>query len=229
MNENENLPASPANTATAIATYLNEVEPQTTIGKLLKFTKGEFLLGFDGEIVPEGAIYTAACDLALAGFIRWQDGRPAESRLVRIASGDPPVRRENLGHHDRTKWDADARGEVRDPWQPCMYVPMQSADTGEVVTFTTGSASGIKSVHRLLRTYAAHAASHPNEYPSVKLRKSFWLHPEKSIGRVYFPDFEPAGYVDRSDFCTALAALGVSVDTQPAALPAPKVNDAVPY
>jgi hypothetical protein len=89
--------------AAAIAAYVNEAEPQNLIGKLMKFSKGEFLIGIDGEEVPEGSVFTVACDLALAGWIRWEGGRPAESKLIRIASGAPAFKRDELGHDDRSQ------------------------------------------------------------------------------------------------------------------------------
>jgi hypothetical protein len=79
---------------------------------------------------------------------------------VRIASGSPLPRRDDLGHDDQSKWPIDAKGDPRDPWQPALYVPVMSMD-GELATFTTGSVSGIKSLNRVLRRYTTHAARHP--------------------------------------------------------------------
>lgn len=139
----------------AINNYLAAEDPQATIGKLIKFSKGEFLKGMDAEVVPNESMFSVACDLMLAGFIRWADGKPAKHKLVRIASGTPIPHRDDLGHDDQSMWPVDAKGDSRDPWQPVMYMPMMSEE-GELVTFTTGSKSGIKSVQRLLRRYATH-------------------------------------------------------------------------
>jgi hypothetical protein len=229
------LPATvndaPASAVAAINQYLADEDPQTTIGKLVKFSKGEFLRGVDSEVVPEGALYTVACDMALVGWIRWNDGRPAEHKLVRIASGAPLYRRAELGHHDKALWDLDAKCAARDPWQQAIYAPIMDAN-GEISTFTTGSASGIKSVHRLLRRYATHAARHPDVYPLVKLKKGFWVHQDKAIGKVFFPDFEPAGWVERNEFVEALEMLGVGIEApQAKALPKPKdeLNDSIDF
>jgi hypothetical protein len=214
----------------AIANYLAQENPQTTIGKLLKFSKGEFLKGVDGEVVPEGSLFAVACDMMLTGYVRWHDGKPVEHKLVRIASGEPLYRREDLGFHDRVEWPKDAKGEPRDPWQAAMYVPMMSSD-GEICTFTTSSGSGIKSMQRLLRRYAVHVKRHPGEYPLVKLKVDHYQHSDKSIGKVFYPEFEPAGYVNRAEFVEALEVIGAAVDTADAALPAPKdeFNDVIPY
>ena len=111
-----------------------------------------------------------------------------------------------------------------------MYVPMMDAD-GELATFTTGSVSGIKSLNRLLRRYATHAARHPNDYPLVKLRVAHFIHGDRAIGKVFYPDFEPAGYVDKAEFCEALEAVGVDLHRSTEALPKPadEMKDEIPF
>ena len=221
-----------SNEVAAIANYLAQEDPQTTIGKLLKFSKGEYLKGLDGEVVPEDSLFAVACDRTLTGFVRWRDGKPAEHKLVRIASGAPLYRREDLGFDDKDEWPKDAKGEPRDPWQPSMYVPMMDSE-GEICTFTTSSGSGIKSLQRLLRRYAGHVKRHPNDYPLVKLKVDYYQHSDKSIGKVFYPEFEPAGYVNKTEFVEALEVIGAAViaPTASAALPAPKdeFNDHIPY
>jgi hypothetical protein len=71
-----------SNEVAAIANYLAQEDPQTTIGKLLKFSKGKYLKGVDGEVVPENSLFAVACDRTLTGFVRWRDGKPAEHKLV---------------------------------------------------------------------------------------------------------------------------------------------------
>src|SRR5262249_2293813 len=199
-----------------IDNYLAEQDPQALIGRLVKFSKGEFLKGQDADVVPLGSMFVVACDMTLSGYIRWEDGKPVEHKLIRIASGDRPYRREDLGHLDKERWPEDAKGERRDPWQPAIYLPIMDSE-GELATFTTGSASGIRSVHRLLRRYATHARRHPGFYPLVKLQASFFKHSDKQIGKIFYPDFEPAGYVERTEFVEALEAVGVVVDSPPIA------------
>src|SRR4029079_1191886 len=88
--ETANLPAVAESSIAAINSYLAQEDPQTTIGKLIKFSKGEFLKGIDAEVVPLGGLFSVACDMTLTGFIRWDDGKPVEHKLIRISSGDPP-------------------------------------------------------------------------------------------------------------------------------------------
>ena len=95
--ENKNLPAlnTQVGTIAALTDYINNADPQQTIGKLLKFSKGEFLLGQDAEVIAEGTTYVVAADMVLTGFIRWDNGKPVEHKLVRISSGEPLFRAKN--------------------------------------------------------------------------------------------------------------------------------------
>ena len=234
-----NLPAKnePSSSVAALTAYLDQVAPAPCIGKLVKFSKlGEFLKGQDCDLIPEGTVAVAACDLALRGFIHWHENKPIEQRLVLLASGAPLPERKELGRMDKSEWPKDSNGNPgRDPWQPVLYVPLMLRDEGELCTFTTGSTSGINSTHRLLRLYATHARRHPEAYPVVKLAKSFFI-PKKdpSIGKVLFPDFLPAGWVDRTEFVEALEAVGLWIDMpdhQMEALPKPsdELNDTLPF
>jgi hypothetical protein len=231
--EKTNLPAVPGKTTAlaALDAYLDEADPQNMIGKLLKFSKGKFLLGQDAEVIPEGALYVVACDMALVGFVRWDDGKPVEHKLSCVTSGAPRFKREQLGHNDKDQWPPDAKGEARDPWQEAIYLPLMDHD-GEICTFTTSSKSGVHSVNRLLRRYATHAARHPDQYPLVKLKKVFWVHKDRAIGKIFFPEFEPAGYVERADFVAALELLGVgTTEPEQKALPDKRAefNDGVNF
>jgi hypothetical protein len=221
----------PSTAVVAINNYIATEDPQAMIGKLIKHSKGEFLKGQECEVVPEGTLFTVACDMTLRGYILWQDGKPAKHVLTCIASGAPLPQREDLGHDDKALWEVGADGKARDPWQPVMYVPVMGSD-GELATFTNGSVSGIKSINRLLKRYATHAARHPDDYPLVKLKVAFFMHSDRAIGKVFYPDFEPAGYVDRSEFCEALEAVGVDVNRpEQKALPKPadEMNDSVDF
>ena len=234
----QNVPAKiePSPSVAALTAYLDQVAPAPCIGKLVKFSKlGEFLKGQDLDVIPDGTTAVAAGDLALRGFIHWRDNKPVEQRLVLLSSGARLPERDELGNLDKSEWPKDSNGNPRDPWQPVLYVPMMLMDEGELFTFTTGSTSGINSTHKLLRHYAYHARRHPDDYPVVKLTKSFFI-PKKdpSIGKVLFPDFMPAGWVNRTEFVEALEVVGLWIDMpdhQTVSLPKPsdEMNDELPF
>jgi hypothetical protein len=188
----------------------------------------------DVEVVEEGTTLTLACDLVMKGFIRWADNKPAEQRIIRIASGDKLYRREELGHTDQSQWEVDGKtGKSRDPWQPVMYLPAMD-ESGELMTFTSGSKGGMDLINKTLRRYAMHVKRLPADYPLVRLASNSYQHSDRTIGRVHVPDFQPAGYVDRAEFLEALEAVGVAVEaSDTAALPPPdkhaEFNDSIEF
>jgi hypothetical protein len=118
--------------------YADAISPRSIVGTLLKFSKGDYLAGEEGEIIPHGTQLTANCDEFLAGWIKWQDGKPVEQRMIRVADGFHPPVRTDLGDTDKSLWETDDKGEPKDPWQFTNYLSLMDAD-GNLFTFTTSS------------------------------------------------------------------------------------------
>ena len=104
--------------------YADSIRPGYIVGKLLKFSKGDYLLGEGAEPVEQGTVVVAAIDQLLIGSIRWENAKPAEHRMVRVASGQYPPLRHELGYLDRANWETDNDGKPRDPWQYSAYLPL---------------------------------------------------------------------------------------------------------
>ena len=118
------------------AAFADSVAPKYILGKLLKFSKGDYLAGEASEIIPVGTKLIVAMDELLLGWVRWEAGKPVEHRMVRVADGMAPVRRSELGDDDESLWEKDDKGQIRDPWQLTQYLPAVD-ETGEVFTFST--------------------------------------------------------------------------------------------
>src|SRR6516165_2607157 len=120
----------------ALMQYADAFAPQFIIGEMLRFSKGDWLVGDD--TVAVGTTFTVAVDELLAGWIKWIDSKPVEHLMVRVADGATPKSRGELGDHDQSKWEMDATGKPKDPWQFTNYLPMMN-EAGELFTFTTSS------------------------------------------------------------------------------------------
>jgi hypothetical protein len=139
-------------------------------------------------------------------------GKLADHAMVRLADGDEPKTRDQLGDEDQDRWEKDAAGVVKDPWQFTNYLPMLD-DNGELYTFTTSSRGGIGAIAKIARVYAQHRKRHPDVFPLVKLGVDSYQHKDTRLGRIKFPVFEPAGYASKTDFLAALAAAGYAAAT----------------
>jgi hypothetical protein len=197
-----------------LVAYADAVSPRHIIGKLLRFSKGDYIAGEGSEPVPISTKFTVAADELMAGYVKWVGGKPVEHIMVRVADGNLPPKRSDLGDQDRSAWESDDHGDPRDPWQFTNYLPMMD-ESGELYTFTTSSTGGVDAVSNLVRRYGHHRRRHPDVYPIISLGVGSYPHKKKEYGRIKYPDFIPAGYEPKTQFLAALKAAGFVPAEQP--------------
>ena len=155
-------------------------------GKLLKFVKGSWETGDDK--VPDGTEFVAYVDQVVRGWVCFQESKVVNRIIGKIGDGFRPPAREELPDTDQGKWEKDAKGEPRDPWVLQWFLPMIAVETGDFVTFVTGSSGGSKAVGHLCGIYGR--KSHTGMLPIVALRTRSYKH--HKYGRI-----ENAGFHDR--------------------------------
>lgn len=183
--------------------YGDQVSQKSIVGKLLKFSKGDYLMGEDNEEVEEGTQLVANMDELMVGWIRWQDSKPTDQIMGRVAEGYQPQRRNELGDNDKAQWEIDEQGRERDPWQFSNYLimkrPGESGD-GALFTFTTSSRGGLNAIGELCKTYGKEMRQRPDEFPIVALDVGSYQHSNKAYGRIKFPIFKVVGWAKKSEF-----------------------------
>src|SRR5207249_338636 len=143
----------------------------------------------------------------LHGWIRWEDNHP-EHNMGLLAEGFEPPERDTLGYNDKTKWEIDASGKPRDPWQRSLYLPMVTINGETVYTFMSTSDGGRRrGVAPLCGEYGHHIRQHPDELPVVGLGQHSYLHSDRSIGRVKYPLFPIIRWVKAEPYIAAVAAV----------------------
>jgi hypothetical protein len=187
--------------------YADRTDTQMWLGALLKFNKGEYLVGRDGEVCPEKEL-VAIMQGQLIGWIRWEDSYPVEHVMGLLLEGYVPPARNTLGHDDKTQWEQQDSGKPRDPWQEGVYLPMISLNGEVVYTFTTTTDGGRRrGITPLCREYGLHMREHPDELPVVGLEQDSYMHPDRSIGRVKFPLFPVKKWVKAAPYLAAVTTL----------------------
>jgi hypothetical protein len=178
------------------------------LGDLLKFAKGDWLVGRDGEKPAEHELVAIVPGL-LHGWLRWVDNRPAPPHAMGLLiEGFTPPSRDALGYLDEAQWERDDNGKPRDPWRQTMYLPLISVDTKSVFTFATDSDGGRRrGIAPLCREYGHHIRTHPGEIPVVRLEQDSYQHSNRNIGRVKFPTFPVTRWVAAEPYLAAISAI----------------------
>lgn len=203
-----------ANTATNYYTaYGDQVASRMIRGKLLKFSKGDYLAGEQNEDVEAGTRFIAKMDDLMVGWQCWKDNKPTDAVMGRLGDGFQPPRRETLGDDDESQWEADPQsGELRDPWQFSNAVLLRILDEQDrvtdgdddesrgIYTFTTSSRGGINAMGALAKKYGSTMRQHPDEWPVIQIGVDSYNHKNKQFGRIKVPMFKVVGWVPKSMF-----------------------------
>lgn len=170
---------------------------------ILKFRKGRFFHGIDEDEVPIGSRLVANMPDLKAGWIRWWDSKPSEEVLVRIADGEAPPKRTELGDDDRDKWETDDHGVPRDPWALTNVLPLKNADTGDEFAFSTSSRGGIGAIAGLAESFGKEYRQKPGQLPIIELKADSYAHSNKAYGRIDVPVLELVDWVAEAELTGA--------------------------
>jgi hypothetical protein len=163
-------------------------EAGSEFGKLLKFNKGEWLIGED--TVSEGTEFIAFIDEVARGWIKFEDGSVTDRRIVKVAAGHPP-KREELDDTDSSQWEIGDDGKPRDPWVFQWLLPMSPADAeGDLTVFCTSSKGDIGAIGLLCKVYGR--SQRNGLLPIVALKTTSYKHPV--YGKVLKPDLPIVGW-----------------------------------
>lgn len=200
--------------------YGDQVSQRSIVGQLLKFSKGDYLIGQDNEDMKEGTQLVANMDELMVGWLRWEDNKPTDQIMGRVTDGYQPPRRNELGDDDKSKWEIDNDGHEKDPWQFSNYLIMKSVEGDEIYTFTTSSKGGLSAIGELCKTYGKAMRQRPAEFPIVSLGVDSYQHSNKAFGRIKVPLLTVVGWASKAEFAEALS--NETADSAPAEEEAPK-------
>jgi hypothetical protein len=169
------------------ASYAQEQEATAIAGDLLKFTKGKWTRGENKTPIKREDRFLANMMEMWVGWVRWENGKPAQYAIVRLADGQRPPMRNDLGYLEESTWEKDDRGYPKDPWAMTDRIILRDTN-GELLTYSASSAGGRKALGKLCKAYDQNRSQHEGEYPVVVLRADSYEH--ASYGEVLVPVFE---------------------------------------
>ena len=196
MTTHEASPVATTDAANFFQLYGGQASQRPIVGKLLKFSKGDWLAGQDDEEIEKGTRLVVQMDTLSVGWVKWLGQKPVEQRMGLVIEGYAPPQRHELGDTDHQLWEIDINGKPRDPWtftnQVIMYL---ESDPEELFTFSGQSKGAINAIGDLCRKYGEEMRLRPGELPVVAIGSSSYAHTNKEFGRIKVPTFELVGWV----------------------------------
>jgi hypothetical protein len=182
--------ALPANIESEEADNILGAAQEDARERILKFRKGDFLIGEEG--VPLGTEFLAHTAAWTKCWIKFSDGRVSDRKLYRVARGERAPERDELGDLDQGRWEAGPDGKLSDPWVLQYLVPFENLENGDVVVFATPSIGGKQAIADLCMAYSRRVKKGHRGQPIVKLSKADM--PTKLYGKVPRPSFQIVGW-----------------------------------
>src|SRR5262245_22723965 len=152
------------------AAFAHEVNQRNIVGKLLKFSKGDWSIGQDNEEIEVGTEFIANMEELLRGWIRWDDGKPVDHIMGKVSRAFQPPKRPELGFLDEDEWDTDLNNLPRDPWQESYYLLLKGTGelSEELFTFAASSKGGRDAVSKLCEDFSkGRRKQAPDMFPVV--------------------------------------------------------------
>lgn len=200
--------------------YGDSASQKSIVGQLLKFSKGDYMVGEQNADMPEGTELLCNMDELMVGWIKWADQKPVEQIMGRIAEGYMAPKRKDLDEQDESTWEVDeTNGQPRDPWQFSNYLIMKTpGESGDdnLFTFATSSRGGLNAIGDLCKVYGKGMRTRPDEFPIVRLGVGSYQHSNKAFGRIKFPKLDVVGWTSKAEFAEALADAATAAAAQAA-------------
>jgi hypothetical protein len=180
VNQASNLPALQQQ----VAQNLMEVARETPddFGKMMKFKKGKFYSGEDE--ITSGREMIAHVKQIARGMVKFENKKPVRRLIGKVADGFKMPDRNSLD-------DKHLIDTQQDPWSAQAYLPLEDAETHEVMIFVASSFGAHKAVNRLcgIQAHNMHRGS-----PIIRLNVTGYTH--KAFGWVDTPEFPVVGWTD---------------------------------
>lgn len=185
--------------------YGSQVAQKSIVGRLLKFTKGDWLAGEDDEEIEEGTKFVVNMDQLLVGWVKWVGNKPEQQLMGLLVEGHQAPKRDSLGDTDHSSWEVGTDGKERDPWQFTNYLLLKTpgsdgSDDANLFTFATSSRGGLTCVGELCKTYGKEMRARADQYPVIEIGTDSYKHPNPEFGRIKVPTMKVVGWEPKSQF-----------------------------
>jgi hypothetical protein len=185
--------------------YAAEGPKRPFLGGLIKFVKGDWQMGPDKDLISSVRRFVVVMDSLTTGHIKWDDGKPVDSRMGLVADGFSAVHRAELDDFDSKTWEVDKRGDRVDPWQKTdLLVVASETAPYDLFTFSTTSVGGQDAIRDLCEAHGR-TTEGVGQYPVVTFGSDSYQHKDPRVGRVDVPVFKVVDSVEAAPFNAIVA------------------------
>jgi hypothetical protein len=211
-----------------LSRYAAEASSKLWVGSLVKFSKGEYLVGENEIKVALGSKFVAMVPSLMSGWLKWSDGHVVDNAMGLVDEGFVTPKREDLGDMVKEQWEQDGNGRPKDPWAKANYLILISPEDKQVFTFACGSKGGFSAIGELARAFSQHRRMYPSQMPVIELGASSYRHPE--FGKVAIPVLKIVEWTESEPFMAVLEAgkSGAAEEAEPKAKRVASKPKAVP-
>ena len=157
---------------------------------------GKWITLRDGEKVelPFGTKLVTDIREMRNGWIRWcGKGEKPIYKMVRTVSDELPLASYELPERDESTWQIGLSGKKRDPWEPCVWLPLWNDNT--LYSFQTCAPTGVTQIAEVLLDDVLRAGRWPRELPIVALEKE--TIPTRYGTKIPIPSLKIVGWTSR--------------------------------
>jgi len=191
MEKHTRRPA-PAALKAALANVEKDLVGSMTI---LKFAKGDWTYGSTNTDVGKDSVWMVDPFSFIHGFIAWGHGRPVQEVTAPMTEPLPKI-----GPPPPESLEDDDKGQAGKGWQRLSGFALKcisGTDKGTVARFTSSSEGGRRAIKALLKAIEDQLGVDEFAYcPVVKLDTDFYMHPDKSVGKVKTPEFSVVDWTE---------------------------------
>ena len=183
-NQNHNIPTVTSGEISPWRQFADETLQPFMAGDLLKFVKGDWILGEEKNEIPPTTPFLTNMNEVWIGWVRWWDGVPTEHDVGRIVDQFKVPPRSELGDFDKTLWEKPDK----DPWAKVTYLVLCNLENNnELMTCAATSDGGRKAIAKLCDRYDRLRSRHPGKMPVILLGRSGYDHPNRNLRWVDTP------------------------------------------
>jgi hypothetical protein len=175
------------------------------------YKTGEWKTGKDKTIVNGRQLGADYLDVMIGRSKYDEESKRTDYRIVRVADGVPPPKREELGDLNQDYWK-----DGKDPWRFVRILPLFDPETHEQFVYIASSFSGYDAIGAVVGAWADNRKKHPESTEVALIEPDSREYHNKDGKKSFDPLLDIVGWVERPLSVRHIRPPAISPPTPPA-------------